>query len=545
MVQVKVTEGILEGELVNNDLAGKFYSFKGIPYAAPPLGDLRFKAPQPPKSWQGVRSAINHGPQCPQYNVITKQVEAGSEDCLYLNVYTPNLKPSVPLPVMIWIHGGSFSCGNGNDDVYGPEFLIRHGVILVTINYRLEVLGFLCLDTEDVPGNAGIKDQVAAMRWVKNNISNFGGDPNNVTLFGQSAGGACITYHCVSPMTKGLFKRAIAQSGTMANWWTQSYKPRDRAIALAKRLGCTSEDDKELYKFFMEQPWENLVGIQVSLTWKEAEVAKDGVLTRFSVASEKIFPNEETFFTGDVMDAIKNNIHEGIELIVGFNEDDGVICFALIYDIEKTISLANNDDSYYFIPIAFGQSYSKDELKDVANEIKKRYTQGKIISKDNLTPLSQYYSADSYRFQILQFAKYFAAKNKTYFYLFSCVSERNIFAKIFNVSHYFTKNVVCHNDDIAYLFPIKSVKQNISKTSNAFNLIHRMTSLWTNFAKNGNPTPDTKLGCNWRPFNAKTQSYLNIGNELAREMAPCKEEMQFWEQIYEKYFKEKVYRPDK
>ncbi|CAG9787648.1 unnamed protein product [Diatraea saccharalis] len=387
MVQVKVTEGILEGELVNNDLAGNFYSFKGIPYATPPLGDLRFKAPHPPKPWQGVRNAFNHGPQCPQHNVITKQVEPGSEDCLYLNVYTPVINTSVLLPVMIWIHGGSFCCGNGNDDVYGPEFLIRHGVILVTLNYRLEVLGFLCLDTEDVPGNAGVKDQVAAMRWVKKNISVFGGDPNNITIFGQSSGGACITYHCVSPMTKGLFKRAIAESGTMLNWWAHSYKPRDRAIALARKLGCTSEDDKELYEFFKKQPWENLVGIQVPLTWKEKEVAIN--LIEFSVVSEKHFPNEELFFTGDVIEALKNNIHKGIELIVGFNEDDGFISFALSHDIERTIELANNDESY-FTPIAFGRCYTKDELIDVGNKIKEKYTRETRHPTSNLAVIGDH-----------------------------------------------------------------------------------------------------------------------------------------------------------
>nr|AIY69063.1 carboxylesterase [Chilo suppressalis] len=433
MVQVKVNEGLLEGERVTSDLVGTFYSFKGIPYAAPPIGDLRFKAPQPVKPWSGVLSAKQHGPQCPQYNIISKQLENGSEDCLYLNVYTPNLEPNKPLPVMIWIHGGYFCSGNGNDDVFGPEFLIRHDVILVTLNYRLEVLGFLCLENEDIPGNAGIKDQVAAMKWVKNNISSFGGDPNNITIF----------------------------------------------------------------------------------------------------VSEKVLPNVETFFTGDITDALKNNVHEGVELIVGFNEDDGAITFALIHDIENTISWANNSEGY-FVPTTLGQKYSKDELKEIGSEMKKMYTRGEIVSKNNLSPVANYYGADFYKYEILQFAKQFSVKNKVYFYIFSCFSERNVFAKLFGISSYFTKNVVSHNDDIAYLFPISNINQKIPKTSVSYNLIYRMTSLWTNFAKTGNPTPDTKLGCNWRTFNAKTKSYLNIGNELTRGVAPLREEMEFWEKMYEK-----------
>ena len=124
-------------------------------------------------------------------------------------MYSPEIKPASPLPVMVFIHGGGFKTGSGNDDEYGPDFLVSHGVILVTLNYRLEALGFLCLDTEDVPGNAGLKDQAAALRWVQNNIKNFGGDPNNVTLFGESAGSSSTSLHVISPMSKGLFKRAI------------------------------------------------------------------------------------------------------------------------------------------------------------------------------------------------------------------------------------------------------------------------------------------------------------------------------------------------
>ncbi|CAH2047754.1 unnamed protein product, partial [Iphiclides podalirius] len=151
MTHVRVNEGVLEGELVNNEIGGQFYSFKGIPYAEAPVGDLRFKAPRPPKPWKGVRSAKEFGPICLQYDMFVNKICDGSEDCLYLNIYSPNIKPKNPLAVMVWIHGGGYISGSGNDDFYGPEFLVRHGVILVTLNYRLEVLGFLCLDSEDVP----------------------------------------------------------------------------------------------------------------------------------------------------------------------------------------------------------------------------------------------------------------------------------------------------------------------------------------------------------------------------------------------------------
>ena len=183
----------------------------------------------------------------------------GSEDCLYLNVYTSNVKPDKLLPVMFYIHGGGFRVGSGDDDAHGPQFLVRQGVIVITINYRLEVFGFLCLNTEDVPGNAGMKDQVQALRWVSKNIASFGGDSNNITIFGESAGGVSVSYHLMSPMTKGLFRRAICQSGVSLCYWGQAYRPRDRALALARNLGFFSEDDQELYDFFKNQPESTLI----------------------------------------------------------------------------------------------------------------------------------------------------------------------------------------------------------------------------------------------------------------------------------------------
>lgn len=175
------------------------------------------QAPQPVIPWSGIRKAIKHGPVCPQVDIFHNKFIPGEEDCLFLNVYSPDLTPKEPLPVMVLIHGGGYKTGSGNVNHYGPDFLVQHGVIVVTLNYRLEALGFLCLDNEDVPGNAGLKDQVAVLRWVQKNIVNFVGDPNNVTVFGESAGSASIGYHLVSPMSKGLFKRAIFMSGTPFN----------------------------------------------------------------------------------------------------------------------------------------------------------------------------------------------------------------------------------------------------------------------------------------------------------------------------------------
>jgi para-nitrobenzyl esterase len=206
-------EGILEGGL---------YVFKGIPYAAPPVGSLRWMAPQPHQPWTGIRSAQKFGAIAPQTLMpggpMVQVEQPQSEDCLFLNVWTPALD-NAKRPVMVWIHGGAFTLGSSSDPQYTTDKLAKKGgIVFVSINYRLGMLGFLRLKDATggkIPstGNEGFLDQVAALKWVKDNISSFGGDPDNVTVFGESAGSMSIACLMVMPAAKGLFKKGILESG--------------------------------------------------------------------------------------------------------------------------------------------------------------------------------------------------------------------------------------------------------------------------------------------------------------------------------------------
>ncbi len=207
---VKVTGGLVQG-VVEEDMM----IFKGIPFAAPPVGDLRWKAPQPVIPWEGVLQADKFGPS-PISNMGFPR--DASEDCLYLNLWTPAKSPKDKLPVMVWIYGGGFSMGSSS--MYDGAPIAREGVILVTINYRVGKLGYFAhpaLSAEDphhVSGNYGILDQIAALQWVHDNIAAFGGDPAKVTIFGESAGAISVSMLCASPLAKGLFRGAISQSGS-------------------------------------------------------------------------------------------------------------------------------------------------------------------------------------------------------------------------------------------------------------------------------------------------------------------------------------------
>jgi para-nitrobenzyl esterase len=222
---------------------GTVDEFLGIPYAAPPVGALRWRPPQPAASWPGVRDATKFAPHCPQPASPFGQASM-SEDCLFLNVFTPsNQKPRSPRPVMVWIHGGALVSGESDD--YDPAKLVADGVTVVTINYRLGALGFLAhpalADANGQSGDYGLMDQQAALRWVQRNIASFGGNPHNVTIFGESAGGLSTLSQVASPQARGLFQKAIAESGSYNLTQTSLSSAESAGEAFATQAGCATQ----------------------------------------------------------------------------------------------------------------------------------------------------------------------------------------------------------------------------------------------------------------------------------------------------------------
>jgi para-nitrobenzyl esterase len=232
-----VATGTLSG--IRNAKLG-LNEFKGIPYAAPPVGPLRWKPPQPAAAWTGVRQADRFGPRCMQRAIYSDMVfrsNGMSEDCLYLNVWTPAHGANEKLPVLVYFYGGGFTGGDGSESRYDGASLAQRGIVTFTVNYRLDVFGFLALPAlaaespEHAAGNYGLLDQNAALRWVQRNIAAFGGDPNQVTIGGESAGSMSVSAQMASPLSKGLMQRAIGESGAMLG----NLKPRP--LALTERQG--------------------------------------------------------------------------------------------------------------------------------------------------------------------------------------------------------------------------------------------------------------------------------------------------------------------
>ncbi|GAB6022899.1 hypothetical protein CHUAL_006994 [Chamberlinius hualienensis] len=256
--KVKISSGLVAGYTASSTKGKSYYGFNGIPYAKSPI---RFRPPEPVKPWDGVLKATNDTIICPQINLMTNRYE-GHEDCLILNVYTPQLvnETNRLLPVIAVIHGGGFIIGSSGQFFYGPQNMMDYPVVLVTFNYRLGILGFLSTEDEYAYGNYGLLDQVMALKWIQLNIDNFGGDPNRVTIYGGSAGSASVIYHLLSPLSSGLFHRAIAASGTATNPWAFKENPRKWAKMFANHLQCPNPNNtKEIVQCLSEKPAEQLV----------------------------------------------------------------------------------------------------------------------------------------------------------------------------------------------------------------------------------------------------------------------------------------------
>jgi carboxylesterase type B len=256
---VRVADGLVRGTV-----SGGHRTFLGLPYAAPPVGALRWRAPRPEAPWSGVRDATGPGNRCPQKGLPGGPAVVGSEDCLYLNVTTPATRPGRRLPVLVWLHGGGFAGGSGAD--YDPTRLAERGdLVVVTLNYRLGALGFLDLPAlagrEPYAGNFALADQQAALGWVRRNAAAFGGDPADVTLAGQSAGAISVCAQLAAPASRGLFRRAIVQSGPCGNGLLTAPIAQQRGATVAAGLGCAPPTD--VLACLRARPAADLVGTGV------------------------------------------------------------------------------------------------------------------------------------------------------------------------------------------------------------------------------------------------------------------------------------------
>jgi len=481
--EVEIPQGKLIGRIRNNIDGGSFYSFQSVPFGKPPLGDLRFKAPQPAEAWEGTLDATEDLPECIQAATLGGGDITGQEDCLYLNVYTPGLPNEnvTNLPVMVFIFGGAFSGGSAVETVYGPDYLLTKDVILVVPNYRVAAFGFLNLDDPSLPftGNAGLKDQSLALKWVQENIEYFGGNPDNVLIFGQSAGGQSVHLHMLSPLSKGLFKKVIAESGVALKIEAEN---RDSALNLAEALGVQTEDYAAMMETFQ------------SLNATEIAVAASDIYIRRVIE----VPAEGTFIQERPIDIIRSGDYNHAMLMIGFN------------DAEAKGELEIVEDFTEYIPPEFNIDSESEVAASIAARIKAEYYGDEEPSTDNPGP-AIYLETD--------YGSGFAAfrsaiehlKNSLYpiyFYFFSMDTTLN-YSYLRGRSSF---PGAAHMDELSYLFSSSYTPEVIEEGSIEERDIRVMVELWTNFAIYDTPTPE---GYDFivDPVTADQFSYLDISTE--------------------------------
>lgn len=417
--------------------------------------------------WKGVFEAIDENIRCPQKMVGS--VVFGDEDCLKLNVYTPiSRQTDKLLPVMVYIHGGCFFEGTGTAFLYGADYFVDHGVVFVGINYRLNVEGFLCLGIEEAPGNAGLKDQVAALRWIKENIKAFGGDPDNVTVFGESAGAVSSSYLISSPAARGLFHKVILQSGSSLAPWGMQQDPVKTASNLASEFAPSTVDPHKLYDILSKRSPEELILAIRNPQHKNYITAE----TLFSPCIEKHIPGVEPIITEHPVDVIASNNYTKVPMIIGFNDNEGIYFVAKDYG-----NRLKEVDPYELLSPDL--EFPGDENRNSTVEMLSNYYFSSQ-KDDMIMDVVDLYSDLHFKFpSVIESELYLRTSYQPiFFYLFKYSGYINV-PKM--VSLFGGAQGASHADELFYMFKPSSIP--LPQRYLESKMIKQMVTLWTNFAK--------------------------------------------------------------
>ncbi|CAH2099671.1 unnamed protein product [Euphydryas editha] len=523
---VHLNQGIVRGY---RDLNDGIFAFYGIPYAKAPTGPDKYKAPLSPPVWSEPFEALEKDIICPQADVwkeFLKNVNI-REDCLVANIYVPE-KSNKNLPVVVYVHGGAYIMGYGN--LLTPKKLVKSKkVIVVTFNYRLGAHGFLCLGTEDIPGNAGMKDQVALLRWVKKNIAEFGGDPDEVTIAGYSAGSSSVDLLMISKMAHGLFKRVIPESGANTAAFSVQRDPVENAKEFAKMLNFDNvEDFYALENLYKTVPYEKLFAPNLT--------DRTDSTFLFSPCVERDL-GEEMFLDDDPINILKSGKYEKLPMLYGFAQMEGLLRMAQFDSWKDRMNEKFSD----FLP---ADLKFKDEIEKerVANEIKDFYFGKNLIGNDTVLSYIDYFSDVIFTYPTLRSVKLQvgSGNNKIFLYEYSFVDNNtplvphtnirgaNHCAQTFAVLDGSWIDTADNEDSLSEDF--KELRANLRK-------------IWLNFMTTGNPNHADSKVPTWLPVDLDWSPHMSINKSLELKGSLLKKRAVFWEGIYDKYYRVPVAPP--
>ncbi|XP_037945470.1 esterase B1-like isoform X1 [Teleopsis dalmanni] len=508
-----------------------YYSFEKIPFAKPPLGDLRFKAPIPAEPWTTVLDCTAHAKPPLQKGIFYKKYK-GSEDCLYLNVFTKEIKPTTLRPVMVWIYGGGFQRGEATREFYSPDYFMSKDIVLVSIAYRLGPLGFLSIDDPavNVPGNAGIKDQILSLKWVQSNIAAFGGDPNNVTLFGGSAGGASTHFCMLTEQSKGLFHRAILMSGSALCPWAMA--PQNHwAIRLAQILHYKGDENcsADIYKFLSQSKGEDLI-TAASTILNDKERHKR-VLFPFTPTVES-YETEQATLIGSAYDMLEKTWSNKIPIIISGTSFEGLLFYP--DTIKRSATLDEVENCEHLLPADIDLNQTDEKLLEYGLKLKTCYFGENGCNRKDIMKFLELESDREFWHPIYRTVLYRLCANSapTYLLRFDFDSKEGNYVR--NLVCGKDIRGVCHADDVSYIFRGAISGTHITNSPEDL-VIRTMINIFTSFAITGNPNCQELAHVNFEPVkNSSEIMCLNISHKTEFIKLPELDKMKVWDSFYRK-----------
>lgn len=475
---VQITDGMIEGTR-----EGNLTIYRGVPYASPPVGDLRWRPPMSPAPWQGLLKANTFRPSCPQIGPVVPgmEVQPNSEDCLYLNIWTPDSRPTAMLPVMVWLYGGNNTNGSGSARLYWGDRLAHKGVLVVTFNYRLGALGLLAhpdLSKESehgVSGNYLLLDQIALLHWIQKNISAFGGNPGNVTLFGQSAGAYDISNLIVSPLAKGLFRRAIAESG--GDLGPVDSRDGPPSLATAERAGVAFAAEFHVSSI--------------------AELRRIPVERILSIPPPLLPPNVDGYvLPKGGYEAYADHQQQPADLLLGYTANDGAPAMPSDAKVFR-LNVKRLYGEFAARILALYQSATDEQARQSWRRLQ---------------------TEEGFAWQSITWARLNreSSTKRTYLYVFTHVPPFLPYTKI----------GVAHGAELSYVFgfPPASTFFSLENPLQAYRDIHLrnvIQTYWTNFAKTGDPNGNYIP--KWPLFDSQ-ENVLDMGDRMNTVALPSRRE---------------------
>ncbi|XP_045023594.1 LOW QUALITY PROTEIN: acetylcholinesterase [Daphnia magna] len=486
--------GVLNGTIENSTYTERsFYAFRSVFYAEMPTPANRFLPPVPkaPYPMDEIQQTTNNNAGCPQPG-------AANEDCLSLNIFTPQLpfESDTLLPVMVWIHGGAFSLGHALE--YLPNRYMEHDIVLVAIQYRLGPLGFLSFDTDDVPGNAAIFDQIEALRWVNKHIQYFGGDPSQITIAGQSAGSASISLLLLAPQARGLFRHAIGESGSVLAEWALDRDGRGKAASLkiAEMSGCPLEPYQDLLTCVQNVDAKTITQAYLDFAAEERFYGGLG----FSGSNPVIqVAGAQRIIESDPRELYSSGNFANVPTMFGANKQEGTLVLGILYNDFLVPNNLTEDEEFLandLVPLLLNALHIDDPTGELATQLTEKYLSTAVMGNftsmiPGLTDMCSVLFLKGPTYETTQLVS--QHNPDAFFYSFEYEGRNSIFSYLFAMQNANPPPIphgVSHADELIYLFiyPFKSVPPGLNSSEIEHSM--KMLQVWTNFVIFGNPTPD-------------------------------------------------------